>query len=123
MNPFLERALFHLSTISLEGGRVIRTTCIVARRAGSNGEASVSQGAWWLRPAESSPQTWKSIKAITMHISIRNATGSGTKVIEKNVTAGRTMIRVARDQQLEVVDEATGRAPAQLRVRRDGPLP
>jgi len=58
-----------------------------------------------------------------MHISIRNATGSGTKVIEKNVTAGRTMIRVARDQQLEVVDEATGRAPAQLRVRRDGPLP
>lgn len=56
-----------------------------------------------------------------MQISIRNATGSATEVIEKNVSAGRTMIRMARGQQLEVVDETTGRAPAQLRARRGGP--
>ncbi|HEX7115841.1 MAG TPA: hypothetical protein VF193_11980 [Steroidobacter sp.] len=56
-----------------------------------------------------------------MHISIRNTTGGATEIIEKNVSAGRTVIRAARGQQLEVVDEATGRAPAQLRVRRGGP--
>src|SRR5690606_31247164 len=55
-----------------------------------------------------------------MYISIRNAAGSRSEVVEKQVIAGRTMIRLARGQQLEVIDEATQRAPAQLRVSRGG---
>src|SRR5690606_21727925 len=55
-----------------------------------------------------------------MYISIRNAAGSRTEVVEKQVIAGRTVIRLGRGERLEVVDESTQRAPAQMRVSRAG---
>ena len=56
-----------------------------------------------------------------MRISVRSAVGGSSDVVEKNVVAGRTLVRLADGQRLEIVDEKTGRVPADLQARRGGP--
>src|SRR5690606_37355787 len=55
-----------------------------------------------------------------MRISVRNSIDSSSEAIAKHVVAGRTVVRLAQGQRVEIVDEKTGRVPADLQARRDG---
>src|SRR5690606_15520349 len=55
-----------------------------------------------------------------MQLEIRNAADGPSDAIRKDIAAGRTVLSLKGGERMEIVDPATGRIPAGLKVRRGG---